>query len=117
MRTPAGQECKYFFGDFHRGRNIQECRLLEDSSSTQKWSPDLCVSCPVPGILRANACENMALNGEIHRPFPYIYRKVKVKAYCKKCQCDVPKPHVGCGECHTLPEIFTGAFDETDPAH
>ena len=28
MKTPAGTECKYFYGDYYRGRNHEECRLL-----------------------------------------------------------------------------------------
>ena len=28
MRTPAGKECRYFYGNYHRGRGIEECRLL-----------------------------------------------------------------------------------------
>jgi len=116
MQTPAGHECKFFFGDYHRGRNIEECRLLQNDLPQQKWTQDLCFSCPVPGILRANACKHMDLYGEIHRPFPFIYRRVKATAYCRKCDCDVPEPHIGCGECHILPEIFTGALDDIDPS-
>jgi hypothetical protein len=33
---------------------------------------------------------------------------VRVKAYCRKTNRDVPEPHIGCGECHPLPPIFTG---------
>jgi hypothetical protein len=113
MLTPAGIECKFFFGDYHRGRNVEECRLLEEDD-TQQWSPDLCSNCPVPGILRANACKSMILTGEIHRPFLFITRKVKIAAYCQKCNCDVPEPHIGCGECHELPEIITGAINDID---
>lgn len=106
MKTPAGQECKYFYGDYHRGREIEECRLLERTE--YQWTPDLCYSCPVPDILQANACEHMELEGYADRPFPFLKRKVRVKAYCSKTNRDVPEPHIGCGECHPLPPIFTG---------
>lgn len=114
MRTPDGKECKYFYGDYYRGRTHEECRLLLNTPTYHTWSAELCLNCPVPGILSANACINMKLNGKIQRPFPFIKRQVAVTAYCNKCQCDVREPHIGCGECHTLPPIFTGVLDEPD---
>lgn len=116
MRTPAGQECKYFYGDYYRGRNFEECRLLGKNTSGGEWSTELCFTCSVPGILRDNACEHMELHGEIRRPFPFIKRIVSVTATCSKCRCNVPEPHIGCGECHNLPEIFTGALDDSNPS-
>ena len=116
MRTPAGKECKYFYGDYYRGRHREECRLLVDSPTPQNWTPDLCTYCPVPGILQANACEHMLLNASIHRPFPFFKRAVQVGAYCNKCQCPVAEPHIGCGECHTLSPVFTGEHRDPDPA-
>jgi hypothetical protein len=114
MRTPDGKECKFFYGDYYRGRNHEECRLLLDSPTYRGWASNMCTGCPVPGILSANACENMKLKGKIHRPFPFLNKQVAVEAYCVKCECDVQEPHIGCGECHTLPSIFTGAFDESN---
>ena len=57
MRTPAGKDCTFFFGDYHRGRNEEECRLLK--SNDLEWTPDLCSNCPLPEIQLANACEYM----------------------------------------------------------
>ena len=108
MRTPAGKECRYFYGDYYRGRNHEECRLLASSNPPQEWKPDLCFTCPVPGILQANACENLVLNGKVERPFLILKPRVTVSAYCKKTQREVAEPHIGCGECHVLPDIFTG---------
>ena len=106
MRTPFGQECHYFYGDYYRGRNHEECRLLENARPPQKWSPDLCATCPVPGILRANACEHMQLSAEVFRPFFIFKPRVRVTAYCTKTQQAVAEPHIGCGECHKLPDVF-----------
>jgi hypothetical protein len=116
MRTPAGKECRYFYGDYYRGRKHEECRLLADTAPSQRWTPDLCFTCPVPDLLRANACEHMVLEGRVERPFPYIKRKVTVKAFCSKTQRDVPEPHIGCGECHPLPPVFAGEVRDTDTA-
>ena len=54
MKTPAGHECPYFYSDYHRGRNTEECRVLK--VARQKWTADLCKTCAVPAITRANAC-------------------------------------------------------------
>jgi hypothetical protein len=103
MRTPAGFECKYFYGNYFRGRSNEECRLIESAQSTQHWTPDLCKTCPVPGILRANSCPNLILHAEVHRSFLGLKRKVRISAYCEKSQRNVDEPEIGCGLCH--PEI------------
>ena len=106
MRTPAGKECRYFYGDYYRGRNVEECRLLADSAPAIPWKPALCNSCPVPDIVLANACTHLVLKPELHRPFPFIRQQVQVRTYCTKTERRAFDPHVGCGECHPLPPIF-----------
>jgi hypothetical protein len=105
MRTPAGIECKYFYGNYFRGRSAEECRLLQ--ASNQTWTPDLCKTCPAPGVARANACESLQLQATVARPFSAAFqRRVQLTAYCEKTRRNVKEPHVGCGECHPLPPIF-----------
>jgi hypothetical protein len=102
MRTPAGTDCKYFYGDYYRGRSREECRLLGP-----QWQPALCRSCPVPGILRANACEYMELSARVSRSLWTAFRpRILVDAFCRKAERSVAEPHVGCGECHPLPPAF-----------
>lgn len=105
MRTPAGFECRYFYGNYFRGRKQEECRLI-DPTSPGKWTPDLCRTCPVPAILRANACTFMVLEGEVDKSFLGLRRRVKVRAYCTKSHTNVYEPEVGCGQCHPLADIF-----------
>lgn len=105
MRTPYGQECRFFFGDYFRGRNFEECRLVSGSNSNQNWSPKICKSCPVPNILQANACQHMQLTVVIKKDFGFI-KRMNVSAYCEKSKTKVKEPHVGCGQCHPLPDIF-----------
>lgn len=107
MRTPAGTECKYFFGDYFRGKNHEECRLIGNAVPPHHWTPDLCQKCPVPRILLANSCPNMILSAQVKRAFLGIKRQVVVSAYCTKSQTDVKEPEVGCGQCHPLPPAFT----------
>lgn len=102
MKTPAGIECSYFYGDYYRGRHHEECRLLGGA-----WRADLCRTCPVPAIGRANACEHMRLRARLHRPLVAgLQRRVRVEAYCERTGRAGFDPHIGCGECHPLPSVF-----------
>ena len=102
MKNPAGIECPHFYGDYHRGRDHEECRLL-----TQDWTAELCEICPVPGILRANSCKNMRLSAIVTRSiFTLFQQRVEISAFCEKTLRDVENPEIGCGECHPLPPIF-----------
>jgi hypothetical protein len=105
MRTPFGSECLYFYGDYARGRNREECRLLQGAGL--EWDASLCKTCPVPAIKRANACEFIRLRPRITRPLTQLFRRqVDVSAYCEKSSQAVSEPHVGCGQCHPLPPVF-----------
>jgi hypothetical protein len=65
-----------------------------------------CKTCPVPEIVRANACPNMILSGEIKPGFLGIAQKVKITAYCTKVHAEVKDPFIGCSECHPILDIF-----------
>ncbi len=116
MRTPAGRECSFFFGDYYRGRQNEECRLLAEARPPLRWSPDLCASCPVPDIQLANACSHMILKPALTRPFPFVRRQVKVAAFCEKSSRSVDEPRIGCGQCHQLPDLFSGEVLDPDTA-
>lgn len=100
MITPAGTECRYYFTDYYRGRETQECRLILRNPRSEPWQPSLCKGCPVPGILRANACPNLVLEGTVAKGFLGLGRKVKLAAVCSKHLVEVDRPQVGCGHCH-----------------
>jgi hypothetical protein len=100
MITPAGTECRYYYADYFRGRERQECRLIAQNPQSEAWRPDLCKNCPGPGILRANACPNLVLEGHVKRGFLGLTRRMEVGAVCSKYLVEVDKPHVGCGHCH-----------------
>ena len=105
MKTPAGTECPHFYGDYFRGRSVEECRLLK--AAGQEWTRDLCKSCPVPEIARANACQFMQLRPKVGRPLSAAFlRRVQINAYCDKTHKKVAEPQIGCGECHALPFKF-----------
>ena len=100
MRTPAGTECRYYYEDYYRGRERQECRLIAQNPDSDRWQPKLCQSCPVPRILQANACPNLVLEGRVKKSFLGLFRRVAVSSICSKYLIDVPQPQVGCGHCH-----------------
>lgn len=102
MRTPAGTECPYFYGDYYRGKQTEECRLIGRQSPPQNWTPDLCLKCPVPSIKRANSCEHMELTPVIRKKLGLFKRYIAIKAYCTQSGKIVDEPHVGCGICHPI---------------
>jgi hypothetical protein len=111
MKTPQNIECPYFFGDYFRGRNHEECRLISDGPTKNQWDSKLCKNCPVPGIVRANACQNLVISASVDRSFLGIFRYVKVTAFCTKSNSNVKEPEVGCGLCHPLDDLFKGIKD------
>lgn len=114
MRTPAGTECPYYYEDFHRGRSVQECRLIERNPDSEPWEPQLCSHCPVPGILRVNACPNMVLEAEVVRRWLGLVRRVEVYAVCTEYQVEVEDPYVGCGHCHPEAEMILNSPEVED---
>ena len=50
MRTPAGKECRFYYEDYNRGRNLHECRLIKSNPESLPWQPKYCEHCPVPDI-------------------------------------------------------------------
>jgi hypothetical protein len=114
MRTPAGTECRYYYEDFNRGRTTQECRLILGNPNSAPWKPGLCKTCPVPAILRANACPHMQLEAWVGRR-RLVLPRVRVRAFCRRTQRArtnqvVADPMVGCGHCH---EERMRAIDES----
>lgn len=98
VKTPAGKECHYYYEDFHRGRNRQECRLLL-SAHQAGWRPSDCSHCPVPDILWANASPNLLLDARIDNGFLGIGRHIGVTASCRKHGVVIKDPYVGCEQC------------------
>jgi hypothetical protein len=116
MQTPAGKECSYYYEDFNRGRNIQECRLIARNRESPPWSPGLCQTCPVPDILQANACPHLVLDAQVVKRFLGFSQNVEVSGWCSEYFVDVEHPAVGCGHCHEhggRPSIFD-LIDELD---
>ncbi len=101
MKTPAGFECRYFYANYYRGRNQQECRLIgAHPADGERWTPGLCRDCPVPRLLSVNACRHLLLDGRVVKTWGGLGRKVVVSATCSKTLGEVARPEIGCGHCH-----------------
>ncbi|MBI5300907.1 MAG: hypothetical protein HY868_02130 [Chloroflexi bacterium] len=100
MKTPFGQECKYYYADYYRGKNTQECRMIAANPDSAPWNPALCKTCPAPKFLRANACPNLVFRGRVAKSFFGLLRQVKVEAGCREYRVQVDQLQVGCGKCH-----------------
>jgi hypothetical protein len=95
MKTPDGRECKHYYADFHRGRNVQECRLVNINPASEAWHPSDCSKCPVPDILLANADPDMELTLTIKKGFLGFGRKMEVTAKSRKDGTVIEDPYVG----------------------
>ena len=113
MRTPAGKECGYFYGNYFRGRSQEECRLLGSASPPIVWKREFCNTCPVPGIQLANACPSMVLIPKLARKLPFGKQEIRIQTFCSKTNRSGFDPHIGCGECHKLPPEFEEGFSDT----
>ncbi len=100
MQTPAGKECKFYYQDYFRGRETRECRLLQRNPEGGVWKPSHCTQCPVPDVLRQNACPNLALEARVEKTLLGLRERVRVYAVCAQHLTEVPGPAVGCGHCH-----------------
>jgi hypothetical protein len=98
MITPAGDECRFYYEDYHRGRSLQECRLIARNPESDPWEPSLCSTCPVPSILQANSSPHLALEGAVVRRF-FFLKRVQVFAVCSRHLIELDDPYVGCPQC------------------
>ena len=117
MRTPAGQECRFYHQDFHRGKNVQECRLVRDNPESLRWRPVDCTNCPVPAILAANASRDMELTLTIKPRLLGIGRQRELTAVCLRHHIDIEDPYVGCPKCNAERpglDVFREALNQTD---
>jgi hypothetical protein len=117
MRTPAGKECRYYYEDFHRGREMQECRLLKANAESMPWHPSDCARCPIPEILNANASKNLDLKLTIRPKLLGLRRELEVQASCLKHETPIEDAFVGCHQCNAERpglDLFRQALEQSD---
>lgn len=99
MITPAGSECGFYYQDFQRGANRQECRVAKMPRSAT-WRPADCKDCPVPSILAANGSATLELRILIGGRKLRLGPRVTVEAWCSLHGPISGDPRVGCVECN-----------------
>jgi hypothetical protein len=115
MNTPAGKECKHYYEDYHRGRNVQECRLVKQNADSERWHPNDCRKCPVPDILMANADPDMELTVTINRGFMGFGRNIEVTAKSLKDGTVIEDPYVGnIDKQNPALDLFRQAMEDID---
>ena len=117
MRTPAGKDCRYYYADFHRGRDVQECRLVKQNPDSLAWRPGDCMLCNVPDILNANASPDLELHLMIKSRMLGMRRDLIVQASCVRHRVPIENPYVGCPQCNAERsglDVFWKALEQDD---
>jgi hypothetical protein len=114
MHTPAGKECRHYYEDFNRGRDVQECRLIQGNPRSMRWHPSDCARCPVPDILNANANPELRLELTVKPRLLGLGRQLEVKAWCRDEPIAVEDAYTGCVEDRPGLDIFRQALEDDD---
>jgi len=90
--------CRYFYGDYHRGKNVEDCRLLARNSDNERpWRRKLCDTCPIPELIITSQCRHLELEAEVKRHF--LREQVVVTfAMCTKHLIELDDPNY-CPQC------------------
>lgn len=107
MRTPAGSECRYYYEDFNRGRQTQECRLILRNRESLPWTPDLCARCRVPEILQANRSPELRLSLRLYKRLG-LFKRLEVSASCGRHDLPLADPSRACERCAAEGEVRPG---------
>lgn len=96
--TTGPVACRYFYGDYFRGKNKETCRLLDANPNNQRsWQRQLCNSCPVPEVVRVSNSPDLLLEAEVKRKFLRTAVAVTL-AICSKHLIELADPRY-CPEC------------------
>ncbi|MBI5929274.1 MAG: hypothetical protein HY862_08195 [Chloroflexi bacterium] len=116
MRTPDGRECAFYYTDYFRGREVEECRVGKSDLSAD-WKPQYCAKCPVPEILRANASPYLKMQLTIKQTLLGFGRKMDIRAWCDRHDIPIKDPYIGCPKCNEERpglKLFAQALEQDD---
>ncbi len=96
--SPKPVNCRYFYGDYFRGKNVEECRLIARNPDSQRpWRRKLCDSCPIPELIITSQCRHLELEATVERKF--LRDQVEVTfAICTKHLIELDDPSY-CPQC------------------
>ena len=89
--------CRYYFADYFRGRDHEECRLIRRNPDSLPWRRSLCDTCPVPDILLNTNCKEIALEAEVVKRWG-VMERVEVYAVCARHLIELEDPK-HCPQC------------------
>jgi hypothetical protein len=91
-------DCPFYYADYYRGREKEECRLLLRNPRSRPWRRALCGSCPVPDLMRRTDCLDLALEAEVGRRFLILDQVQVTYAVCLRHRMELKDP-AHCPEC------------------
>jgi hypothetical protein len=96
--------CRYFYGDYFRGKNVEECRLLEANRDNPiPWKRKHCDTCPVPEVLIASNSRSLQFEAEVRRKL--LRERVEITfAVCTKHLEELSDP-LHCPKCAAEAEL------------
>ncbi|GAB4557145.1 MAG: hypothetical protein Kow0047_01260 [Anaerolineae bacterium] len=95
MNKPVN--CPYYYYDYYRGREVEECRLIAMNPNSRPWRRSLCDTCPVPDILNRSNCQHLALEAYVERRW-HLFDHIEVFAVCTESIEQLPNPRY-CPHC------------------
>lgn len=106
MKKPVN--CRYFYGDYFRGKNKEECRLLASNpANAHTWKRSYCDSCPIPEILIVSNSRDLALEAAVSKRF--LRGQVEVTfAVCTKHMLELDDPRY-CPKCAAEQDMVSPA--------
>ncbi len=109
MTTHKPVNCRYFYGDYFRGKEKEACRLLESTpGSRTAWKRKLCDTCPIPELLLTSSCRDLLLEGKVTKSF--LRERVAVSfAICVTHMLDLDDP-AHCPQCEAEWKGNKGSF-------
>ncbi|MCO6450717.1 MAG: hypothetical protein J5I90_07985 [Caldilineales bacterium] len=97
MSAPEPVNCRYYYADYFRGRDHEECRLIKRNPNSRPWRRSLCDSCPVPDIILNTDCKEIALEASVSKRWGLVER-VEVYAVCARHYVELEDPK-HCRQC------------------
>ena len=78
--------------------HARECRLIQASQTSLPWRPELCASCEVPAVLRANGSPHLRLQLTVRKRLRWFTR-MELRAWCTAHSRAIDDPYRCCPLC------------------
>ncbi len=108
--------CPFYYSDYYRGRETEECRLIGRNPQSRPWRRALCDSCPVPDIMRQTDCTDLALEAEVGRRLLILDQVQVTYAVCLKHKTELQNPRhcPACAQERANPDLPSSSLPSSD---